>query len=271
MKPKTLLLIDGHYFLFRSFAVPFSFVSKKGTPLHVVTMFLKLIRRSISALPQQKDISVVVVFDTEHRTSNHTTFADYKSNRKLDYSEDADSPFRHLPQIKKVLKFLNIQTLEQRGQEADDIIASLATQFINRNPKGNVFISSRDSDFYQLLSKNLNIIHMNPKDENLVITPAWLKKTLGVTPNQYIRYKSLIGDPTDAIPGIPGVGKVRALGIIKKTLRFDQRPFQKVLERNTALITLSTKLKLPIRWKDTILKSKLLALQNQEFFTKCKF
>ncbi len=144
-KNKILLLIDGHNFLFKSYGVPFKFYSSNGTPLHVLTTFLGLIKR---ALKVEKFSDIAVVFDSESKNSNHSISDSYKANRKSDYSNDEDSPFKHLPLIKKSLKFLKVKTFEKRGIEADDMIGTLAMNYLKKNKNGKVFIASSDSDFY---------------------------------------------------------------------------------------------------------------------------
>jgi 5'-3' exonuclease len=108
---KRLIVIDGHNFLWRSYAVPFRFSSARGTPLHVITTFLKLIRRSVAVLPglNQSD-HLIIVFDSDNGNENFSLSKDYKSNRKLHFSDTEDSPYQHLPHIKKALDYLKMTT-----------------------------------------------------------------------------------------------------------------------------------------------------------------
>lgn len=101
----SLLVIDGHNLLFKSYAVPFSFKSAKGTPLHVVSTYLKYLRTLVQTYTPKE---LVIVFDTETVTENRTLSEEYKANRKYDYIEDEDSPFIHLLIIQKVLDFCQI-------------------------------------------------------------------------------------------------------------------------------------------------------------------
>ena len=104
---EKLIIIDGHNFLWRAYSVPFKFFSKKGTPLHTTTMYLKLVRRATASIKDfSKNDSIVVVFDTETTNSNFELLKDYKTNRK-EVSEE-NNPYQHIPHVQKALNFLNI-------------------------------------------------------------------------------------------------------------------------------------------------------------------
>lgn len=265
---KTLLIIDGHNFLFKAYGVPFKFHSPNGTPLHVITTYLGLIRRAIKCSTCS---DIAIVFDTEHRTSNHKLSEDYKANRKIDYSQDEDNPFKHLPYIKLVLKFLKIKTYEKRGTEADDIIASLATQYLKENKSSKVLIASSDSDFYQLLSKEISLIHFGKKGLNTLFTPSSLKNKYNITPKQYVLFKSLTGDSSDNIKGVPGIGPIRASKIINKEILFDMKEHAKLLDHNEKLVKLNTGINVCKELKVLKLDPKLETLKNQDIFLKLQF
>ncbi len=264
---KSLLIIDGHNFLFKAYGVPFKFHSKNGTPLHVVTTFLGLIRRSLKVA---KFTDIAVVFDTDSKTSNHLLSDTYKANRKVDYSQDEDSPFRHLPFIKEALRFLKIKTFEKKGVEADDIVASLATAYLKENSNRKVYIASSDSDFYQLLSRDISLVHFGQKGLNTIFTPASLKVKYNITPKQYILFKSLIGDSGDNIKGITGIGSIRASKIINKSIYFDLKDHKDVLDHNQALIQLNTSFKISKKTNLSV-NPKILTLKNQDIFVKLGF
>ncbi len=267
---RNLLLIDGHHFLWKSYGVPFKFHSKKGTPLHVATVFLALVKRAIAVVDQSGGgvTEIAVVFDSNAQTSNHLLSKDYKANRKTDYSQDEDSPFHHLPYVLKALKRLKIKIYEKRGVEADDLIASLAAQYLKKHKNGTVFIASSDSDFYQLLSKNVRQILFGKKGANLVIGPKEIKERLGITPKQYVYFKSLTGDKADNIIGVPNVGHVRAARIINKKLAFDKKTHAAVLELNRKLIELNRTLEVCKNWTHIAVPPKVRVFKSQELFEK---
>lgn len=265
---RTLLIIDGHNFLFKAYGVPFKFNSKKGTPLHVVTTYTSLIRRAVNAT---KCTDIAIVFDTEGKTSNHDLSDEYKANRKLDYSNDEDSPFKHLPYIKKVLSYLKIKSFEKRGIEADDIVASLATQYLNQHEGGKVVIASSDSDFYQLLSNKVSILHFGNKGVNVFFTTKSLKEKLSITPKQYVFFKSLTGDSADNIVGVAGIGKIRAKNIVNKVIPFDIVPHKSLLERNEKLVRLNSEINVCKNWKTLELNTRISTMKNQDIFFKLQF
>ncbi len=265
---KTLLIIDGHNFLFKAYGVPFKFHSANGTPLHVVTTYLGLIRRAVKC---SECSDIAIVFDTEFKTSNHNISEDYKANRKMNYSQDEDSPFRHMPFIKIVLKFLKIKAFEKRGTEADDIIASLATQYLKENKNGKILIASSDSDFYQLLSKNVSLIHFGKKGLNTFFTPVSLQEKYGITPKQYVLFKSLTGDSSDNIKGVPGIGPIRASKIVNKTIPFDMKEIADLLKHNERLVKLNTQINVCKKLDILKLDSKIEKLKNADIFLKLKF
>jgi len=265
---KTLVIVDGHNFLFRAFGMPFAFHSKNGTPLHVVTAFLSLVRRAAAA---GEATHIAVVFDTPTKTSNHVLSIDYKANRKKDYDKDEDSPFRHMPHVKKVLSHLKVAVFEKRGTEADDVIASLAAKYLKKHSKGNVRIASTDSDFYQLLSPRLALIHLGNKGSHILFTPESLMEKYAITPKQYILFKSLTGDAADNIKGISGVGPIRASKIVNKMLDFDTREHRDLLILNKKLVTLDSTVRVPETWEKLAIHSRFGALKNQDIFVALKF
>ncbi len=263
---RTLLIIDGHNFLFKAFAVPFKFHSKNGTPLHVVTTFLSQLRRMCDAVTCT---DLVVVFDAPFKTSNHKLSDAYKTNRKMDYSQDEDSPFNHLPNVKKVLGHLKIKVYEKRGVEADDVIASLSAQYRKNYVGAKVYIASSDSDFYQLLSRDVSLVHLSRNAGGLFFTSKSLKAKYNVTPKQYVLFKSLVGDSTDNIKGVPGIGPLRASKIINKMIKFDYRKVKDILMLNRKLVTLNIELDIvKSKWHLLSFSRQLLQLKNKDIFLK---
>lgn len=270
-KQKNLIIIDGHNFLFKSYAVPFKFYSKKGTPLHVITTFISLVRRAIKSVEKFSECSdIALVFDSEKPSSNHKLLETYKTNRKK-FSEDEDSPFKHLPQIKKVLKHLKIKTYEKMGVEADDLIASLASQYLKAHKLGKIFIISNDSDFYQLLSKNIKQIIFKNKGINLIFSPKELRQKHNIAPKQYIYFKCLTGDRSDNIKGIPNIGPIKASKIINKELKFNLKEYFDLINANKKLIELNCKINVCNNLERLSLNYKILNYKNSEIFSKLNF
>ncbi len=259
MTDKKLLIIDGHNFLFRAFSVPFEFHSKDGTPLHVATTYLSMIRKILN-LDSFTDI--VVVFDSDHKTTNHDISEDYKANRIYEY-EEGKSPFDHLPIIKECLNFLKIKSYEIKGIEADDVIASIATRYIKENKNSKVLIASSDSDFYQLLSSKISIIN-----QGQIFDKNKLLSKFNITPKQYVYFKSMTGDSADNIKGVPGVGKIRASKIINKEIKFDLSGYKELLNINKKLITLNTELSVCKNLNVLRLNNKIQNMKNNKIFSE---
>lgn len=265
-----LLLIDGHNILFKAYAVPFRFESKKGTPLHVVTTYLSQIRRAIKHV--EPDL-VGVVFDSDAPTDNSELSEDYKANRE-DFTEHEDSPYKHLPHIQKALDALGVAWIEMPGHEADDIIASVSTDHIDQGDNNTAIILSRDSDFWQLLKHSqISCLHLLSKGRVQVYDRRWFIDEHGFEPEQYVYYKSLVGDTADNIRGIAGIGKVRAKEVIAGTRSLSDSPdIMEIIQLNKLLITLNTE----VNCQDFISKldsynSNNLGLKNSEIFELCEF
>lgn len=269
-KISKLAIIDGHYFLFRSYSVPFKFHSKNGTPLHVVTTYLKLLRQAASILDLTTDDKIIVVFDTPTSNSNFKLSKDYKSNRKQDYSQDEDSPFAHLPHIQSVLSKLSIKFTEIRNHEADDVVATIARKY-GQIKDQLVYIFSADSDFYQLLNDKIRIVHLKRKGEHEVVSHLNLNKKIGVKPIDYVYYKCLIGDKADNIKGVENIGPVRARKIVNGELVIDLKPHSAELKLNKKLITLNSSVKKAMKLDNFYFNDLLLKLSNREIFELCEF
>jgi DNA polymerase-1 len=173
--------------------------------------------------------------------------------------------------IKKTLKFLGIKVFEKRGTEADDIIASLATQYLKEHKKGKIFIASSDSDFYQLLSKNIYLIHFGKKGLNTIFTPDSLHEKYTITPKQYILFKCLTGDTADNIKGISGIGPIRASKIINKEIDFNAKEHQSLLDHNKRLIALNTGLNVCKQLNVLALNQKIITMKNGDIFLRLRF
>ncbi len=268
---KKLIIIDGHYFLWRAYSVPFKFFSKKGTPLHTTTMYLKLIRRTISSIKNfSKNDSIVVVFDTDTTNDNFELLKDYKANRKT-FSEGEDCPYAHIPHIQKVLDFLNIKYLEIQNTEADDIIASISKDFCKKLPTNKTYIVSSDTDFYQLLNKQTSLLKLKKGDDYEIVKPKYVKEKLGITPKQYVDFKCLTGDSADNIKGIKSVGKITAKKIICKEIDFNLNEHKEVLKLNKKLITLNCDCKKQWDFRNFSFNPKILEIPNPKIFEKCRF
>ncbi len=266
----TLLAIDGHNFLWRANSTSFKRYSDRGTPMHVTNTFLSLFRRAQSFVPDQTITHCAVVFDPKGPTDNHLLLDTYKANRVHEFEDEQDSPYYHIPFIKKALKFLKVKVLERKKCEADDVISTLITRFTSDHPDGTAFVASTDSDFYQLLSPRVR--QMVPGREGIwrLMDESTLFSTYGVQPHEYVYFKSLVGDSADNIRGVPKIGRVGARAIIRKEREFDPTPFQDILSLNQKLITLNLNLPLQCTWQDYVIKPAKAKYSASDIFDKLK-
>ncbi len=202
-----LTIIDGHNYLFRAFyGVPDVAQTKSGIQVNAVYGFFAFLRQIANAYPNNK---IFIVFDSETGTQDKLRQRqDYKAGRNIN-----TDIFKQLPYIKQILDLMNIKWLEHKKFEADDIIASLAKSWIKDN--GSVYISSNDFDFTQLVSDKINLIR-STQGKLIKCDYCFIKTKFGVLPCQYVDYLSLVGDKTDNIAGVMGVGQKTAAMLLNE-------------------------------------------------------
>lgn len=206
----NLVLIDGHNLLFRMFyGIPRPVYNRKGEDIRAIMGYVGGLIKLIKGLKADR---LLVVFDSATSISDRmANYEDYKQNR-IDYSQlpDEENPFVQLPKIYQVLEHLNIAYHIADGYEADDYIASVCKAY---KEQYDITIVSTDSDFNQLVSEHVTIF--NPRGKNgILYTPDKVYQKLGVTPDQIVDYKSLVGDSADNITGVKGVGPKRAIEVL---------------------------------------------------------
>ncbi len=205
---KRVVIVDGLNLLFKVFyGIPNSIKDKRGYEIKGELGFIGSLKRIVKDL---EPYSLMVIFDSETSKNNNLKLdVNYKKNRK-NYSNvsENDNPFSQLPLIKKALDFLDIAYIEVTNYEADDYIASLVN-----NIQFEYVIVSTDTDFIQLVNNHVFLYVLKGKNSKLY-TKEDIIKTYNITPKQYVIYKSLVGDVSDNIKGIKGIGKVNATKIL---------------------------------------------------------
>ena len=204
-----LLLVDGHNLLFRMFyGMPDNYRTSSGVPCHAVVGFGRAVANAIADLSPTR---MLVLFDTEECGDRRSLDTDYKANRP-DYSALApeECPFTQLPAIYALLEEMTIPYVRVRGCEADDCIAAYA---LSPDPNEEVLILSTDRDYWQLVSPRVSAVVYQGGGCTLVDEAAVLSK-LGVTPRQVADFKCLVGDASDNIAGVPGVGPKTAARLL---------------------------------------------------------
>ncbi len=203
---KTFYLIDGHSQIFRAYYAPFNVLtSPSGEPVKATYIFTQML---LAILRDKRPHYLAMALDVSESTrSRLAVYPEYKANRD---ATPEDLP----PQVERIVEIvetLGIPIFRKEGFEADDLIATIA----ERVPREDVelFIVSRDKDLNQLLSDSVKL--WDPV-KNEVIDVQSLQRTHGFTPKEAVEVQTLMGDPTDNVPGIPGVGPKTAVALVKK-------------------------------------------------------
>lgn len=208
---KTLLLIDGNSLLHRAYHALPLLTDKTGEVANAVFGFSNMILKAIDEI---KPTHIACAFDTRAPTFRHIEFEKYKAQRK------APPPdlYPQLPKVQKVLDAFGIPYFEKEGFEADDLLATLAIKIAGpATPNFDVVILSGDRDVLQLVDGNIKV---QMPGWNLSQTTLYgaqeVEEKFGLEPHQMVDYKSLIGDPSDNIPGIAGIGPKTAAVLLQK-------------------------------------------------------
>jgi DNA polymerase-1 len=205
----SLYLVDGHALAYRSYYafIRRPLVNSKGEETSAVFGFVKTM---LNLLERFEPSHLAVVFDAGEVTFRSELYADYKANRP----KMPESLAEQLPRIVEVLEAMSIKLLISPGYEADDIIATLSSR-LERDTS--VRIVSGDKDLFQVVSDSTHVLR--PGKGGLLddeIDPAFLKDKYNLAPPQFIDYQALRGDPTDNVPGVPGVGEKTALKLMQQ-------------------------------------------------------
>jgi DNA polymerase I len=204
----TLLLIDGLSLAYRAFyALPSDLATPEGTITNAVYGFTSML---VKVLGDEHPDGIAVVFDAPGPTFRNELDDDYKANRKA--TPDIFVP--QIPLIHEVVDALQIPTLQLHGVEADDVIATLATRAAADGI--DVIIVTGDRDSYQLVSDpHVKVLYNRRGVSDYVLyDEAGIFERTGVTPAQYPEYAALRGDPSDNLPGVPGIGEKTAAKLI---------------------------------------------------------
>lgn len=201
---KRIFLIDGNSLANRAFyALPF-LTNLKGEPSGAVYGFANLL---IKLITDEKPDDVIVAFDHARRTFRNDIYADYKGTRKPTPPE----LLSQFPVIKEMLKKMEITTIESAGIEADDIIGTLARDIKDAKK----YIISGDRDLLQLIDDETEVwLTRKGLTELQKLTNTNMPEQMGFYPKQIIDMKALMGDASDNIPGVPGIGEKTALKLI---------------------------------------------------------
>ncbi len=210
-KRKKLFLIDGNSFLYRSYYAIKNLKTKKGAPTNAVFGVARLL---FKIFKNYKPDYLAFTFDTKGPTSRHKAFADYKVHRQ----PTPEDLLLQLPVTKELIKAFNIPSFELSGYEADDIINYLAKK--GENAGLDVVILTGDKDLLQLVNERITIMSVNKDD--YFYDSLKVKEKYGITPGQMIDFLALLGDASDNIPGVDGIGEKTASELLKEFKGLDE-------------------------------------------------
>lgn len=247
---KNIVLIDGHNLLFRMFyGISSPIKNSKGKDIRGLIGFIGSLKKIVEKF---KPYSLYVIFDSEtSKNSNLAIDKEYKSNR-IDYNNipEEENPFSVLPLIKKALEYLKIAFLEVDNNETDDLIASIVSKHIEEYQ---YIIVSTDTDFLQLITNNV-FLYVPRGKKSILYNEEEVIKKYHITPKEYVTFKSLVGDKSDNIKGIKGIGNITASKIL------EYHSIEEFIENNT-----NSKL------SNILITNKELIIKNQKLIELNKY
>jgi DNA polymerase-1 len=202
------MLLDGYGLVYRGYYALPPLTTSRGDLVNGVFGFASIVLRGLQDL--QPDY-LAVSFDLPGKTFRHEQYAEYKATRQR-MPDDLRDQF---PKVREVVKALRIPVYEMQGYEADDVIGTITAQLDSRDDLETTIVTV-DLDMLQLVTPRVRLMTTRSGVENTVMYDvAKIDERFGLRPDQMIDYKSLKGDPTDNIPGVPGVGEKTAAKLIR--------------------------------------------------------
>ena len=214
---KLLLLIDGNALLHRAYhALPPLTVAKTGEMVNAVYGFASMLLKAISEL---KPSHYAIAFDRKAPTFRHRLFDQYKAHRPPAPEELVSQ----LGRVRQLVEAFNIPIFELDGYEADDFLGALSHQATNQGME--TVIVTGDADAMQLVSPKVKVLYPKPRrsfSDTMLYDEDAVNEKYGVRPEHIADLKALVGDPSDNIPGIPGIGSKTAAKLIQQFGGIDQ-------------------------------------------------
>ncbi|MBO7403553.1 MAG: DNA polymerase I [Clostridia bacterium] len=209
---KKLLIVDGNSIVNRAFFGIRPLSTKSGLPTNAVFGFLSILKKHLDAL--EPDFRACA-FDVHEPTFRHQAYPDYKGNRK----GMPDELREQMPYAKRAAAALGFRIIECPGWEADDVLGTAAAM---GDARGDVetYVLTGDRDSLQLVTPTTTVVLAKTK-EDILFTPAVFRETYGIGPEQFVDVKALMGDSSDNIPGVAGIGEKTALKLIAEAGSLD--------------------------------------------------
>lgn len=215
-----LLLIDGNSIMNRAFYGIRLLSNKKGVFTNALTGFLNIYMKLVK---EENPDRIAVAFDLKSPTFRHKMYTDYKTGRH----KMPDELAMQMPIIKDILRALGVKIVECEGYEADDIIGTLSRVCSEKG--GDCLISTGDRDSFQLVGERVTV-RLAATKEDVFYTPEKIREVYGVEPREMLEVKALMGDSSDNIPGVAGIGEKSALSLVQKyhTVDYIYRHFDEI-------------------------------------------
>lgn len=252
--PMTLILIDGHAIAYRSY---FAFIrnpltNSKGQNTSAVFGFARML---MLVQKRYRPDYLAVAFDSGEETERHREYSEYKANR----DEMPDDLSSQLPILFDLLEAFGVPVLVKPGYEADDILATVAGEASSQGM--DVMIVTGDKDLYQLLNDRIHIIRPSTgtglTDE---VGPEFLEEKYGLKPPQIVDLLALMGDSSDNIPGVKGIGEKTALRLLHEFGSLDE-----ILDKLDDVKPEHVRRKIAEGLDDALLSRDLVTLRNVPF------
>lgn len=202
----TIYLVDGSGYIFRAYYAIRPMRNAAGIPINAVFGFTKMLLRLIK---EHQPKSMAVVFDAGRKTFRNDLYAEYKANR----SEPPEDLRPQFDLCRDAALALGLPMIRQEGVEADDVLGTLARRAVAQDH--NVVIVTGDKDMMQLVDERVTLLRFNSRtDAEEKVDIAGVKERFGVTPAQVVDVLALMGDSSDNIPGVDGIGEKTAMELI---------------------------------------------------------
>lgn len=200
---RELYLLDASSYLYRAFHALPKFTTKEGFPTGAIYGFAKML---LSLFGRKNIKHMAVCFDSKAPTFRHEQFAGYKKNRP----PMPDDLSLQIPKIEQLVNVFRLKCFRLDGYEADDILATLAWKFKDKFDR--ILIITSDKDMLQIVSDKINVLSSSRKEE--ILNPEKVKEKLGVYPEKVADLLALVGDSSDNIPGVAGIGQKTAKNLL---------------------------------------------------------
>lgn len=211
MTNKIMYVIDGNSYAYRFFyAIP-PLTTKDGMEVQSVFGFFNMLQK---LLKEKKPDYICITFDSPVPTFRHKIYEGYKIQRE----KMPESLRNQIKIIKEICEKSGLQIFQQDGFEADDIIANLSFKISRDNVK--VMIMTSDKDMIQIVNENINIYKIE-KNREIILTPTKIREEYGINPEQIIDVIALMGDASDNVPGVKGIGEKTAIKLITQFKSID--------------------------------------------------